>query len=276
MLSNEITYLFAYATAGLLIGFVGGMVGLVLGVVRFPLVLGAETSASIAAGTNLGISTLGSITAAINHYRQNNVDLQVFITMAITGAIGAFIGSFLTRYAPMALLLGIIGVIVSYEAFSLIKNSNKTEIQSKDKPSYGGETDFDVRLGKGLKSKSMFIESSIGFAVGFLGGLVGLVLGSIRMPAMISILKLKPKIAVGTNLASASVMGTIGFIGHVLNNNVDYLILMVMGPNAMIGAYLGARYTNKFSDSNLKLMIGIVLVVVAVSVFWRVLVIMYN
>ncbi len=51
---------------------------------------------------------------------------------------------------------------------------------------------------------------------------------------------------------------------------------MVMGPNAMIGAYLGARYTSKFSDSNLKLMIGIVLVIVAVSMFWRVLVIMYN
>ncbi len=84
-------------------------------------------------------------------------------------------------------------MIVSYEAFSLIKNSNKTEIQSKKK-SYGGETDFNFRLEKGLKSKSMFIESSIGFTVGFLGGLVGLVLGSIRMPAMISILKLEPKL----------------------------------------------------------------------------------
>jgi uncharacterized membrane protein YfcA len=273
MLFDGIAYLFAYAIAGLLIGFVGGMVGLVLGVVRYPLVLGAETTASIAAGTNLGISTLGSIAAAISHYRQNNVDFQVFITMAITGAIGAFIGSFLTKFVPMALLLGIIGVIVSYEAFSLIKNSNKTETQSKNKPSCGGETDFTLGLEKGLKSRSMLIESSIGFAVGFLGGLVGLVLGSIRMPAMISILKLKPKIAVGTNLASASVMGTIGFIGHVLNNNVDYLILMVMGPNAMIGAYLGARYTNRFSDSNLKLIIGIVLVVVAVFMFWRVSVI---
>jgi uncharacterized membrane protein YfcA len=270
MLFDGIAYLFAYAIAGLLIGFVGGMVGLVLGVVRYPLVLGAETTASIAAGTNLGISTLGSIAAAISHYRQNNVDFQVFITMAITGAIGAFIGSFLTKFVPMALLLGIIGVIVSYEAFSLIKNSNKTETQSKNKPSCGGETDFTLGLEKGLKSRSVLIESSIGFAVGFLGGLVGLVLGSIRMPAMISILKLKPKIAVGTNLASASVMGTIGFIGHVLNNNVDYLILMVMGPNAMIGAYLGARYTNRFSDSNLKLIIGIVLVVVAVFMFWRV------
>ena len=46
MAFNEITYLFAYAISGLLIGFVGGMVGLVLGVVRFPIVLGAETTAA--------------------------------------------------------------------------------------------------------------------------------------------------------------------------------------------------------------------------------------
>jgi len=275
MAFNEITYLFAYAISGLLIGFVGGMVGLVLGVVRFPIVLGAETTASVAAGTNLGISTLGSIAGAIKHYRQNNVDFQIFVIMAITGAIGAFIGSFLTDYVPMALLLGIIGMVVSYEAFSLIKSSHKTKTHSKNIP-YTGEIDFIFKPEKDTKSKSILVESSIGFTVGFLGGLVGLVLGSIRMPAMISILKLEPKVAVGTNLASASVMGTIGLIGHILNNNVDYLIFMVMGSNAMVGAYLGARYTNKFSESNLKFIIGLVLVIVAVSMFWRVLVIVYG
>ncbi len=65
MAFNEITYIFAYAISGLLIGFVGGMVGLVLGVVRFPIVLGAETTASVAAGTNLGISALGSYSCRV-------------------------------------------------------------------------------------------------------------------------------------------------------------------------------------------------------------------
>lgn len=71
-----------------------------LGVARFPIILDAETTAGVTAGTNLCISTLGSITGAIKHYRQNNVDFQTFIIMAITGAIGAFIGSFLTSYIP--------------------------------------------------------------------------------------------------------------------------------------------------------------------------------
>src|SRR5919112_6669018 len=101
MVFDDFFYLVFYAISGLLIGFVGGMVGLVLGVVRFPIVVSAETTASIVAGTNLGISTLGSIAATIKHYRQKNIDFEVFKIMAITGAIGAFIGSFLTSYIPM-------------------------------------------------------------------------------------------------------------------------------------------------------------------------------
>ena len=83
-----------------MIGFVGGMVGLVLGVVRFPVVMSIETSISITAGTNLGVSTLGAITAAIRHYRQKNIQFSAFIFLAITGAIGAFIGSFLQVMFP--------------------------------------------------------------------------------------------------------------------------------------------------------------------------------
>jgi uncharacterized membrane protein YfcA len=283
MVFDNIAYLVFYAISGLFIGFVGGMVGLVLGVVRFPLVVSAESTASIVAGTNLGISTLGSIAATIKHYRQRNIDFQVFKIMAITGSIGAFIGSFLTSFVPMTFLLCIIGIIVSYEAFLLlVKNSKQIKIKSKNKEVHFDDNNDDLGYDgnntntntKNEKIKTKFniylTESLLGFAIGFLGGLVGLVLGSIRMPAMISVLKLKPKIAVGTNLATASVMGSTGMIGHVLNHNVDYVILMVMGPGAMLGAYLGAKFTNRFNDSTLKFIIGLVLVIVAISMFWRV------
>ncbi len=39
--------------------------------------------------------------------------------MAITAAVGAFCGSLLTRYVPVALLLSFIGVKVSYELIVL-------------------------------------------------------------------------------------------------------------------------------------------------------------
>ena len=247
------------------------MVGLVLGVVRFPLVMSVETSVSITAGTNLGVSTLGAITAAIRHYNQKNIQFRAFIFLATTGAAGAFIGSFFTSYVPIVLLLMIIGLIVSYESFALLNGSRiKKKRHNNINNNQLDETANGDRILTLSKNRLILLESIIGFGIGFLGGLVGLVLGSIRMPAMISVLKMEPRVAIGTNLATASVMGVSGLIGHIINNNIDYLVLMIMGSAAMIGGYLGARYTNRFSDTGLKRIIGIVLIVVAITMFLRV------
>jgi uncharacterized protein len=260
--------------SGFVIGFVGGMVGLVLGVVRFPIVMGIETSASVTAGTNLGVSTLGAIAAALRHYRLGNINLHLFLILGLTGAAGAFIGSFLTGYIPVSYLLIVIGIIVLYESYNLLKGSgaNQESINRKgsieDPTSMRGEnTD---RISVYTQEKLIFLESIIGFGIGLLGSMVGLVLGSIRMPAMISILKMEPMIAVGTNLAASSIMGISGLIGHITNDNIDYFILVVMGSSAMMGGYLGARYTNRFSERNLKRIIGLVLIVVAATMFFRV------
>lgn len=66
-------------------GFVCGIVGLVLGVVRYPVVMNVEPSSSLNVGTNVGVSTLGAITATIRHYRQGNVQYHRFLVLAATG-----------------------------------------------------------------------------------------------------------------------------------------------------------------------------------------------
>jgi uncharacterized membrane protein YfcA len=262
---------FILAVSGFAIGFVGGMVGLVLGVVRFPVVMSVETSASLTAGTNLGISTLGAITAALRHYRLGNIHFRLFLILGLTGAAGAFIGSFLTVYVPVSYLLVAIGIIVLYESYVLLNASrtkqadiNRNEISENHRSEGSENTD---RISVYTQEKLIFIESIIGFGIGVLGGLVGLVLGSIRMPAMISILKMEPRVAVGTNLAASSIMGISGLVGHIINNNIDYFVLIIMGSGAMIGGYLGARYTNFFSERSLKRVIGLVLIVVGATMF---------
>jgi hypothetical protein len=65
----------------------GGMVGLVLGVLRLVfIILGVESSFSsssssssvgVAAGTNIGVSTFGAA-AAIRHFRQKNISFRTF------------------------------------------------------------------------------------------------------------------------------------------------------------------------------------------------------
>lgn len=281
----ELAYLIFYIFVGWGIGFVGGMVGLVLGAIRFPFVLGMENSvAPIVAGTNLAISTLGATTGAIRHYRLKNVDFRVFVIMALSGSAGSFMGAFLVESVPLVVLLSAVTIIISYEAFDLAKksgklgkrnycNSNSLALErEKDR-----KNDGTIPLDNAVVSNSIITppkqitkEIVIGFGVGLLGGMAGLVLGSIRMPEMISILKLPSRIAIGTNLASSSVMGTVGVIGHLINGNIDYVVVSAMGPPAMLGAFMGAKYTNRINESNLKIIIAVVLSLVAVTMLWRI------
>jgi uncharacterized membrane protein YfcA len=145
----------------------------------------------------------------------------------------------------------LVGAIVSYEAFSLIKSLRHKSAENL--------------------RPNLALESAIGLGVGFLGGLVGLVLGSIRLPAVINVLKMEPRVAVGTNLAASSAMGAAGLIGHAINGEVDYEVLAVMGATAMAGAFVGAKYAGRFDERTLKLLIGLVLVAVAAVMFWRAL-----
>jgi uncharacterized protein len=256
-------YILFLSSIGFIISFIGGMVGLVLGVIRLPFILSTGLSVTESVGTNIGVSTLGAITAAIQHIRNKNISFLIFIIMALTGAIGAFYGASLTKNVPINFLLILIGLIISYESFILLKENKSND----DKIT----TQHLLNLHQESTSQNsyydIFLESIIGFLVGILGGLVGLVLGSIRLPAMIKILKTEPKIAVGTNMLISSVMGISGFIGHVISNEVNFLYLIVLGPSAMIGGFLGARYTNRLSPTNLKRLIGIVLAIVAAAIF---------
>lgn len=281
---------------GFVVGFVGGMVGLVLGVLRLAfIILGVESSfspsssssVSVAAGTNIGVSTFGAAAAAIRHFRQKNISLQTFLIMAATGSTGGFFGSVFTKYIPVTLLLGLIAIIVLYEAFVLIKSSRKKkdeEMRSNNNEEDNNNLDLIHGPSSALRSSPsnpsnisgvrnkqfIFTESFIGFGIGFVGGLVGLIIGSIRLPAMISVLKMETKVAIGTNLAASSLTGASSLVGHLINGNVDFLIMITMGPAAMLGGYMGAKYTNRFSEGSLKLIIGIVLIVVTGFIIWRI------
>ena len=163
------------------------------------------------------------------------------------------------------LLLGAAGALVLWQGVEfliLVRNRRKT----------GGPHMFGADL-EGAKGDFTFnrmsLEAGIGFGVGVLGGAVGLILGSIRLPAMVRILRVDPRIAAGTNLFIGFFMGALGWVGHVTRGQVDYPLLVMMGVAAMIGSYLGARLTGKVQLDTLILSMGGVLMVVGALLIWR-------
>lgn len=99
-----------------------------------------------------------------------------------------------------------------------------------------------------------------GAAIGLLGGFVGLILGSLRIGALLRFVGGDAFRAVGTNVAIGFCLGVAGVLGH-LNSGVDWALLAIGAAASVPGALLGARLTGRLSEQQLLRSVGAVLVV---------------
>ena len=241
------------------VGLLGGFVGLALGTMRLPALLFLGIPVPIAAGTNILVSTLSALTGSVHHLREGRVNLRVVMAMGIPAMIGAFIGGFASGRLPEGLLISLVAALVVWQGVELIGRGRMARRLGE-----GASYDSADLAGSGgqFSTGRVATEAGIGLGVGVLGGLLGLILGSIRLPAIIRILHIDPRIAAGTNLFIGFLMGSFGWIGHAAQGNVDYPLLAGMGAAAMVGSFYGAKLTGRVSLSTLILTMGWVLLVI--------------
>ena len=88
----------ALALAGSFVaGYIGSMLGLVLGTLRLPLIVALTGSPLAAAGTNIAISAASAGAGAIRHAREGRVDWRVVAWMAPPSVAGAVFGALARR-----------------------------------------------------------------------------------------------------------------------------------------------------------------------------------
>jgi hypothetical protein len=237
----ELAAVFVWA---FVVSFFGGLVGLVLGNLRLPLIVLVASSPAAGAGANVAISGAAALTSAYAHWRGGRVNWRLFAWMAPTSLVGAIVGGLIAGVLPDRILLGAIAIVVLYGA---------VEVARYRRPE-GGEGDGPTR-------RELLINAAfIGFGVGLLGGFVGLILGSLRLPAMVKWAGVGPYGAVGTNAAVGVVVGIGGLVGH-LPSGIDWDILAVGAAAAMPAAYLGARFTGRLDEGQLIRAMAAILVI---------------
>ena len=103
-----------------------------------------------------------------------------------------------------------------------------------------------------------------GALIGLLGGLVGLILGALRMPALLRYVGETPARAVGTNMTVGVCVGVAGLVGH-LASGVDWTAFWIGAAASIPGALLGARLTGRLAPAQLMRAIAVVLLIAGVS-----------
>jgi uncharacterized protein len=219
----------------------GGLVGLVLGNIRLPVLVLAASSPAAGAGANIGVSAVAALAAAVAHIRAGRIDWRLFVWMAPPSMIGAVIGGLLSGVVPGNALLVAIGVTLLAFGADLLRS----------KP--GGR-----QANAGGFSAPAAIWT--GALIGVLGGFVGLILGALRLPALLRFVGADPFRAVGTNAAVGFCLGVAGVFGHI-PGGVDWTLLGVGAATSVPGAIVGARLTGRLDERQLFRAVGLVLLV---------------
>jgi len=74
--------------------------------------------------------------------------------------------------------------------------------------------------------------------------------------------------AVGTTRAIGTLTSLSGFLGHLLHLEIDWLVLLILGPMTMLGAYFGAKQTGKMSLRTLRHWVGAMMLITSLPIFW--------
>jgi uncharacterized protein len=225
-------------------GYLGSMLGLVLGTLRLPLIVLATGSPLTAAGTNIAISAAAAAAGGAKHAREGRVDWRVVAWTAPPSVAGAIAGALLADDVSEALLYGLIAAVLVWSGVDLALRPIAARPRER------------LRVARG---------AVLTFFVGLLGGAVGVILGTLRMPALVRSVGLDVKSAAGTNLVVGFLLGVAGFLTHSAATGIDWPVLAAGLAGAIPGGWLGARATGRFSENALRLALGVVLVVVGVA-----------
>ena len=220
------------------------MLGLVLGTLRLPLIVLATGSPLAAAGTNIAISAAAAGAGGVRHAREGRVDWHVVGWTAPPSVVGAVVGALLADDVSDVLLYALIAAVLVWSGIDLAVRPIAPRPRARPR----------VVRGSGLA-----------FLIGVLGGAVGVILGTLRMPALVRSVGMDVRRAAGTNLVVGFLLGVAGAATHAAGESMDWAVLTAGLAGAIPGGWLGARMTGQVSEDALRLALGVVLVAVGLA-----------
>jgi uncharacterized protein len=202
------------------------------------------SSPSAAAGTNIGISAAAAAAGSVRHAREGRVSWPVVAWMLPPSVAGAFLGGYFGGDVPDRALLGIAAAILLFNGVDLLVRP------------------FHARPRTRLRIAPAIVG---GLGIGAIGGAIGVILGTMRMPVLLRGVGMTAAKAVGTNLVVGFAVGVVGLAAHAARVQVEWELLAAGAPAAVVGGWFGAKVTGRLSELALRRAIGGALIVIALA-----------
>ncbi|WP_338759366.1 sulfite exporter TauE/SafE family protein [Bernardetia sp. ABR2-2B] len=212
----------------------------------------------VATAYSLFVVGLTSSVGAFNYFKQGLVRMKTALVFGIPSIFSVFLtrnylvpaipeevfsaGSFvLTKGIFLMALFAVLMILASYKM-----------IMSKNTASKEAPQNIDVEK-KAFNYPMIIIQ---GLVVGMITGLVGAGGGFIIIPALVFLLGLEMKEAIGTSLTIITLNSFFGFLVSQNQLQTDWVLLLSLSAMSILGIFVGMKLSKRIDGKKLKPLFG--------------------
>jgi uncharacterized membrane protein YfcA len=270
---------------GALVGFLSGLFGVGGGFLMTPLLIFIGIPAAVAAATDAAQITAGASSGALSHARIGNVDFKMGLIIVAGGWTGGFAGVQLVSVlrnlgnfdfylkAVYVLVLGFIGTAMFLEGVRTLRGKAPS-----GEPGPGRLATFFTRLPlqthfpKSGLTTSALLPITAGFLVGVLAAFLGVGGGFIMLPAMIYVIGIPTRVAIGTDLFQIVLTSAnVALQQAMTNHTVDVLLAVTLFAGSVIGARFGVMASRRLRGEQIRVFLAIIVLAVMGALLYQLL-----
>jgi len=266
-----------------IVGFIGGLVSGFIGsggaFVLTPGMMSLGVPGTVAVASNMCHKFPKSLVGAFKRFKYGQVDIKLGLVMAASAAVGVQIGIRFQQYVlekwgqagsdlyvslSFVAVLVIVGGYVFYDAWKISKSGGEEKVSSLAKKLQSLKIPPMIHFKTANVTISLWFTVPVGLATGLLAATIA-VGGFVGVPGMIYLVGVGGLIASATELVIAFVMGFGGSVNWAMHGMVDIRLVLIILGGSLLGVQLGAIGTTYVKEHMIKIVMGTIMLIVAVS-----------
>jgi uncharacterized membrane protein YfcA len=268
---------------GAAIGFLSGMLGVGGGFLMTPLLIFYGIPPGIAVATQASPIAAASLAGAFGQRTRHGVDFKMGFVLLSGGIVGSAAGVYVfgllqklgqidfTIDASYVLLLGSIGALMLSESVRSMFAARRGESVGGRKPgqhSWIHGLPFKMRFRRSRLYISVIPPIVLGLVVGVMTAILGVGGAFLLIPAKIYLLRVPTNIAVGTSQFQVFFVAATSTLLHAATDHtVDIILALLLVAGGVIGAQFGMRVGARLRGEELRALLGLLIVGIAIRLF---------
>ena len=240
---------------GALIGLSLGALGAGGSILTVPiLVYAMGVPVQSAAGTSLAVVGLNALVGALDHLRRGRSLPKTGLAFGLSGLLAALAGAWLNHHLRADVVLTLFAMLMLAAAWNLVRRRVATE-----------QSTFTEHFTPAAWSRLI----AAGLAVGLLTGLFGIGGGFLIVPALVIVLGVPMRMAVGTSLVAIALNALWGMLAYLTLGGLDWGLIGLFATGGLLGVLLGGRLAARLPERALRMVFASLVVGLAIYTFVR-------